>query len=58
MFQTQNYTIIWCEKCQDRTIIEPGKSFDKLNCKCQVKEEDARAEPRTDHQAKRTRQKQ
>jgi len=58
MYQTQNYTIIWCDKCQNKTIIEPGKAFDNLNCKCQVKEEDARAESRTDSQAKRTRQKQ
>lgn len=37
MFQTQNFTIIECNKCYERTVLEPGKTFDKLNCKC-VKE--------------------
>ena len=51
---TQNYTHIWCDKCQDRTILEPGKAFDKLNCKCEKEEEHVtKAKPRATHQAKR-----
>jgi hypothetical protein len=58
MFQTQNYTHIWCDKCNERTIIEPGKGFTMLNCKCNEKEAHGEVEPRATNQAKRPRQKQ
>jgi len=52
MFYTQNYTIIWCDKCNVRSVVEPGKSFDKLECKC--KEEEVHGvEPRTANKAQR-----
>lgn len=35
MFYTQNYTHIWCDKCHTRTVIEPGKAFEKIECKCE-----------------------
>lgn len=52
MYQTQNYTIIWCEKCNERTIIEPGKPFNgKLNCKCET-EKDENVRPRATRKPK------
>jgi phage FluMu protein Com len=52
MFYTQNYTIIWCDKCNERLIIEPGKGFEKFDCKC-VKEVNNGVKPRAANQAQR-----
>lgn len=56
MFKTQNYTIIWCDKCMERTIIEPSRGFEQLNCKCKTepaKEENGTVELKRTRQAKK-----
>lgn len=54
MFYTQNYTVIWCDKCNTKSVIEPGKSFDKLECKCDKEVEHGTSiKPRATNQAQR-----
>lgn len=55
MFRTQNYTVIECDKCYARTVFEPHTPIEKLNCKCEAKDEEINS--RTDNQAKRQRKK-
>ena len=57
-FKTQNYTIIWCEQCHTKTIIEPSVAFEGLKCTCKPIEEKNDGETNdsgTDNKAKRGR---
>lgn len=33
-FESINYTRVVCKECKEETIIEPGRLFKSLNCKC------------------------
>lgn len=52
-FRTQNYTTIWCEDCNQRTIIEPALVFKLEDIKCTCKEVKVEAvKPRANNKAK------
>ena len=38
MFKSINYSRVECEICNAVTVIEPGRSFDGLECVCNVEE--------------------
>lgn len=48
MFFTQNYTQIWCDQCNTRTTLEPGRAFKELECNCKVPNEIVKEEKHGD----------